>query len=548
MTQHWMCCRMRVSRVTATGVCAALVAVAAGVTASSADPQGRSGADSTEPAITSVAQGSLLGYRDDGVYTFKGIPYATSERFGRTTAPPAWPGVRSALQYGEVCPTGTETVSLFDFMTPTGKDQVENEKCQSVNVWTRSLGNQARRPVVVWLHGGGFSSGSSSELPYYDGRNLADHGDTVFVSVNHRLNVLGFMDLSAHGDAYRNSGNLGMLDIETALRWVRDNIANFGGDPGNVTIAGQSGGAAKVLTLRGMPSAKGLFHKAVASSGQAAGRAQADARAQTAAVFEELGITTVDQLRQVPHRTLLAAAGRVRFSAGPVIDGDIYPERTVTADGGFSPLSRDIPLMVSNTFAEFSTNAGAMITRNGAANPLQDTYRPQTSEARVMQLLKDRYQTSAPAIVAEFREQYPTHPLFDLLYLDAGGPANRLPTARAKAGQGGAPVYAAVYAWTLPVFGGVTAYHTGGDLPFMLDNVDTVSQLVEGNRREADKLASEASGALIRFATTGNPGERGKLDWPAYDRTTGYSMVFDTKSSARQKHDERLFELISAAR
>ncbi|MDX8056542.1 carboxylesterase family protein [Lentzea sp. BCCO 10_0798] len=539
---------MKGLRSKATGACIAFAVVAASVTAPSAEPQTGHGRESTDPVITSVAQGSLLGYRDDGVYTFKGIPYAASERFGLPTTPPAWSGVRPALQYGEVCPTGTESVSPFDFMTPTGKDQVENEKCQSVNVWTKSLRTEARRPVVVWLHGGGFSSGSSSELPYYDGRNLADHGNTVFVSVNHRLNVLGYMDLSAHGEAYRDSGNLGMLDIESALKWVRDNITRFGGDPKNVTVVGQSGGAAKVLTLMGMPSAKGLFHKAVVASGQAAGRSQSDARAQTAAVFGELGVNTVEQLKQVPHRTLLAAAGRARFSASPVIDGALYPERTVTADGKFSALSRDVPLMVSNTFAEFSTNAGAMITQAGAANPLQDAYRPQTSEARVLQLLNERYKASTPAIVTEFRKQYPTRPLFDLLYMDAGGPANRLPTARAKAGQGGAPVYAAVYAWTLPVFGGVTAYHTGGDLPFMLDNVDTVRSLVAGKRHVADKVAAEASGALIRFAATGDPGERVRLDWPAYDSATGWTMVFDARSSARRKHDERLFELISRAR
>ncbi|WP_439664805.1 hypothetical protein ACSHWB_35585 [Lentzea sp. HUAS TT2] len=202
-----------------------------------------------------------------------------------------------------------------------------------------------------------------------------------------------------------------------------------------------------------------------------------------------------------------------------MIDGALYPERTVTADGKISALSRQVPLMVSNTFAEFSTNAGA-------ASPLQDAYRLQTYEARVLQLLNERYKASTPAVL---RTDFP-----------------RLVPKQAWARR--LSVRAAVYAWTLPVFGGVTAYHTGGDLPFVLDNVDTVRSLVAGKRHEADKLAAEASGALIRFAATGDPGESGRLDWPAYDSATGWTMVFDARSSARRKHDERLFELISRAR
>ncbi|MEV7663618.1 carboxylesterase family protein [Paenarthrobacter sp. NPDC089316] len=209
----------------------------------------------TQPAIANTTAGQIYGYRDRGVYTFKGIPYAQAARFEEPQDPTHWSGVKSTLSYGAVCPNGATKVSQFEFMSPSANDLVPSEDCLFANVWTQSLEPTAKKPIVLFIHGGGYTSGASNELPYYEGKGISSKGDAVFVSVNHRLNVLRFMDLSAYGAQYKHSGNLGMLDLIKALQWVKANAENFGGDPNNVTIMGQSGGGGKVLSLFGSPMA-----------------------------------------------------------------------------------------------------------------------------------------------------------------------------------------------------------------------------------------------------------------------------------------------------
>jgi para-nitrobenzyl esterase len=217
--------------------------------------------------------GRVGGYVHKGIYTFKGIPYgATTEgasRFVPPSKPASWTGVRSSRQFGHVAPQAARTGWANDeesFMF-SWDDGIQGEDCLRVNVWTPGIDDHGKRPVMVWLHGGGYAAGSGQELRSYDGENLARRGDVVVVTLNHRLNVLGYLDLSGYGDKYAGSANAGMLDIVAALEWVRDNIAAFGGDPGRVTIFGQSGGGGKVSVLMGMPAAKGLFHRAIVESG-----------------------------------------------------------------------------------------------------------------------------------------------------------------------------------------------------------------------------------------------------------------------------------------
>jgi para-nitrobenzyl esterase len=219
-------------------------------------------------AVVSTDLGKVRGYIHNGTFTYKGIPYAQSERFMPPTRPKAWTDVRSSTAYGPVCPTDP-TTTVFDPLEFAFNHNwgYTNENCQTLNVWSQGINDGKKRPVMVWLHGGGFSAGSAIELPSYEGENLSKKGDVVVVSINHRLNVLGFLDLSSFGDKYKKSANVGMMDAVMALEWVKSNIANFGGDPNNVTIFGQSGGGAKVTTLMYAPSAKGLFHKAINQSG-----------------------------------------------------------------------------------------------------------------------------------------------------------------------------------------------------------------------------------------------------------------------------------------
>jgi para-nitrobenzyl esterase len=506
----------------------------------------------SQPAFVTVSGGDLMGAKVDGVYAFKGIPYALAERFQEPQAA-SWTNIRKALAFGETCPNGAQNVNVHEFVTESNHDMVENENCLNLNVWSTSLSDKAfwrrggqPKPVIVWIHGGGFTSGSSVELPYYDGANLAEDQDIVFVSMNHRLNVLGYLDLSAYGPEYASTGNLGQLDLVAALRWVRENVAQFGGDPNNVTIVGQSGGAGKVVTLMGMPSAQGLFHKAVALSGGSSGRPQTQARAAAANLFTALGIATVAELKQVPYRRLIDAANAARVGASPVIDGVVYPAATITA-GKFSEFSRDIPLMVSNTFGEFCGNSVSLTAWTTSVNPLTDVYRPNTPPARVHELLTQRFGDAKNAIVQEFRRVYPDHDLFDLLFFMAGCGPNRIPTADAKAAQGGAPVYSAVYAMNLPWFGGVVSVHTGGDLPFLLDNPETIPHLIAGEEGDAFRLAKEASTALGNFARTGNPSDQ-RLRWPAYNPDTQWTMIFDKRSRALKRGDRDLIDQVLAAR
>ena len=224
---------------------------------------------STAKTKAQTKYGQVAGYIERGVYTYKGIPYAQAERFQPAHEPKAWQGVRSCRHWGPVCPQtknngwrGDQSAFFYQW-----NDGYQSEDCQRLNIWTKGLNDGKKRPVLFWLHGGGYTSGNGQEHPGYDGRNLAEKGDVVVVTINHRLNVLGFLDLSAFGEKYKGSANLGMTDIVAALRWVKENIANFGGDPDCVTIFGQSGGGGKVSTLLCMPSAKGLFHRAMVMSG-----------------------------------------------------------------------------------------------------------------------------------------------------------------------------------------------------------------------------------------------------------------------------------------
>ena len=221
------------------------------------------------PPIAQVKAGKLRGFKDGKTFTFLGVPYAEAERFEMPKPVSAWDGVTSAQTWGPVCPIPQSTsVGGDDFVFPH-RYWVENEHCQVLNIWTQNMASTAKKPVMVWMHGGGFTNGSSMESYAYDGKTLSEFGDVVAVSLNHRLNIIGTLDLSAYGPEYANSRNTGMADLVAALQWIHENIEAFGGDPGNVTIFGQSGGGGKVTRLMHMPAAKGLFHKVICESGGA---------------------------------------------------------------------------------------------------------------------------------------------------------------------------------------------------------------------------------------------------------------------------------------
>jgi para-nitrobenzyl esterase len=417
-------------------------------------------------------------------------------------------------------------------------DGQPGEDCLRVNVWTPGADNR-KRPVMVWLHGGGFSAGSGQELKAYDGESIVRRGDVVLVSLNHRLNVFGYLDLSKYGQQYAGSANAGMLDLVAALEWVRDNIASFGGDPANVTIFGQSGGGSKVSTLMAMPAGKGLFHKAAIQSGSRLRQSTPeDSEKLASAVLEVLGLTSaqVSKLRDVPFETLARAQGealRKAFPQGtasgggggwrPTADGRILP--TQPFDPVAPALSAHIPLLVGTVLNEQT---------HGINHP---EYEDMTSE-EVLRRARERFNDRAETVIAAYRKLYPKAKPFDVMSVAfaAESRQNCVTQAERQAALGGAPVYMFWFTWQTPVLDGrPRAFHCS-ELPFVFNNTDRAAAMTGGGP-EARELGGRVSDAWIAFARKGNPNHPGLPKWPAFTAKNGALMVFDNKCEVKMSPD-----------
>ena len=506
-------------------------------------------------AVTDTESGKVRGYIHNGIYTYKGIPYAESERFMPPQKTTPWEGVRSSMTYGPVAPLMNPTTSVMDesefvFNHSWG---YTSEKCQVLNVWTPGINDGRKRPVMFWMHGGGFTAGSSQELPSYDGENLSKSGDVVVVSVNHRLNVLGFLDVSALGEKYEHSANLSMLDLVAALEWVQANIANFGGDPNNVTIFGQSGGGAKVNTLMAMPKAKGLFHKAINQSGsfRTALLEKETTQQIGKAILEELGLkeNEVDSLQTVPFASLSAASqaalkkveaklkaegqpiGPFGLSWGPSRDGKDLPYQLHAPEA--LELSREIPLMIGTVKNEFMASMRAGLTHG--------------SEAEVMAFIKRQHGEKADAYVAAAKKAYPddSRPS-DLIDIDMLFRPGAVSQANDKSAlKGGAPVYMYLFTWQSPVFDGKYKAIHCMELPFVFNNIARCEEMT-GGTAEAYVLAEKISQAWVNFARFGNPNHRTLPDWPGYDAKNTATMHFDNVCTVKPQLDKELFEMLIA--
>ena len=470
--------------------------------------------------------GLLRGYQAGGVFCFLGVPYAQAGRFRMPAPAPAWEGVRDAHYAGPVCPLLDDESPWGDVLIPH-RFWPKSEDCLSLNLWTTSLDPEAKKPVMVWFHGGGYSTGSAVEMVAYDGDKLAEFGDVVVVTVNHRLNILGYFDLSEYGEEYRNSGNAGQADLVEALRWVRDNIEGFGGDPGNVTIFGQSGGGGKVNALLNTPAAEGLFHKGILMSG-VGGRRPSPPRTSrkplAEALLRELGAADISALETVPFEKLREAYKAVSPALaqqgitgwwGPTPNdwylGDPY-------DTGFPDWAKDIPVMVGSVIAEWGFGpAPAGKNRMGAA------------EKRAL-LAAQFGEDAADGLISAFRAAFPEKNELDLLAL-----SNRLGTLEYctyHAEQCRAGVWNYLFALSFPYDEGKPAWHCS-DIPFAFRNTERVPVCwIPG---VTEKLEREVAGAYAAFARNGDPNGEGLPSWPACTPEKPVTMYWDRESEASDK-------------
>lgn len=505
-------------------------------------------------AVTSTDAGKVRGYIHNSIYTYKGIPYAEAKRFEAPAKPKPWTGVRSSLSYGPVSPlmdptTSVQDESEFVFHHDWGYASEDNMR---INVWSPGINDGKKRPVMFWIHGGGFTAGSSQELPSYDGENLAKNGDVVVVSLNHRLNILGFLDLSAYGEKYKHSANNSILDIKAALEWVKANISNFGGDPANVTIFGQSGGGAKVNTLMAMPSAKGLFHTAINQSGSF--RSNMLDKGTTQAIAGEvlkaldLAPDQVDKMQTIPYPQLAdagkkamrvvadklkaegKAVGGFGLSWGPSVDGNDLPYQLFSSEA--FELSKEIPLLVGTVKNEFMPSL--FMNMNNAP------------EDKIMEQIKKQQGNKADAFVAAVKKAYPNDKkASDLIDVDVRFRPGAVAQANQKAALNAAPVYMYLFTWQSPVMDGKYKAMHCMELPFVFNNIHRCEEMT-GGTREAFALADKMSKAWIAFAKTGNPAHQGLPAWPAYNSVNTATMHFDNKCVVKPQMDKELFALVSA--
>ena len=499
--------------------------------------------DSASGAVATKS-GQLRGAVGDGIASFKGIPYGASTAGSGRFKPPQkvqpWRDVRDATAFGPICPqrgvvaTGADGIIGEGGTENTGLGSIpklpQSEDCLVLNVWTPGPAANGRRPVMVWLHGRGWAQGAGSEH-WYDGTALAKRGDIVVVTINHRLNVFGYLYLAEiGGDEFAGSGSAGLLDVVQALEWVRDNIQAFGGDPGNVTIFGESGGGWKVSTLLGMPAAKGLFHKAVIESGP--GLTGVDHAAATAAakrVMEQVGAASVADLQAVPGEKLLDAIGERSVEGGllhPTVDGRTLPAHPFTPVA--APTAAGVPLLIGTNKDE-----RALFLYN-------DQKRGNITDAELVERIKALVGDHADKVLSVYRKTRPTATPWDLLVAISSdysntGAAGSIKLAERKAAASPAPVFLYRFDWETDFRGGALKSPHALEVPFVFHNVDFAP--ITGTKADKYKLEAAVSDAWIAFARTGNPTHEGIPKWLPYSSADRATMILDVPS--RLEHDPR---------
>lgn len=472
-------------------------------------------AHADEPIVV-TKEGRLRGtqLQDPAVYVFKGVHYGQSTagaaRFKAPKRVAKWQGVKDAAKFGSICPQagdpGRRTITPGELLSPS-------EDCLVLNVWTPAIDGNGKRPVMVWLHGRGFYAGAGSE-PLYDGARLARRGDVVVVTINHRLNVFGYLHLAdVGGKEFATSGNVGVQDMQLALEWVRDNISAFGGNPGNVTIFGESGGGVKVSTLLGVPSAKGLFQRGIIQSGaRTRGMPAEMANKNAQAVMQKLGVKTVAELQSVTMDELLAAvttSGRTTPDFGPVVDGSYLPTHMFEPEAAAS--ARGIPVMVGSNKDEYALYAREhpLIGKMTSAQLRED-------------LLRD-YGANTDALIAAYKQSRPQASPWDLMVAVR---SNRFHIGTVRLAESASKV-SPVYVYSFDFESSPLKAAHGSEIAFVFSNA-TASPTARPGAKAVEDAMSEA---WIAFARTGNPNHAGLPTWPTYDAQNRATMIFDAQSN-----------------
>jgi para-nitrobenzyl esterase len=491
--------------------------------------------------IAQTKAGQLKGFVDhNGVLAFNGIQYAeVPERYTRPQPVKPWTGVKPAQAYGAVPLIPEKTSIAYNEFAWPHRYGIQAEICQFLNVWTPAL--TGKRPVMIFMHGGNFNNGSAQETVAYEGGNLAQYGDVVVVTVNHRLNVLGYLNLTSFGNKYHDTANLGQYDLIAALQWVKDNIANFGGDPGKVLIFGQSGGCRKVQSLMHMPEAQGLFHKAIGHSSIynpiTPHQQQADRIARL--TVQNLGLTaaTIDQIKTIDYRTLLAAGVKALADAGKEFGIDLsgwnvtIDEKTLLSM--YPEFAKSIPYMQGTVFSEIANNNLKLIAKGINKNDW--------TVAQTDQYIPKRFGNDAALIKAEFIKLFPEKKPQDILFYDVDRRNASLEFLADKAKTGTVPVYNYLFTFEAPANGGITSFHCS-ELAYVFHNVSLREiTRVTGGTADCCKVQDTVATAWVNFARNGNPGG----DWKPFDPNTRTgTMILDTNSRFAALDDANLRQLM----
>ena len=508
-------------------------------------------------AIAQTVYGKVQGFILRGIYNFRGIPYGADtsgkNRFMPPQKPEPWTDIKPAVWWGNTAPQMMDNRygnAWASFVDHWNYDDV-SEDCLKLNVWTPALADGKKRPVMVWLHGGGYTNGNGIEQDGYDGENLSRKGDIVFVSINHRLGPIGFSDLSdVGGEKYKDSGNVGALDMVAALEWVKENIANFGGDPANVTVMGQSGGGAKVCVVAAMPAAKGLIHKVVPLSGSSTKALDQEYSQKLGEyILKEAGLkpAEIDKLQEMPWKEYLLLANKAsqtmakempaapgfRGGFAPVADGVNIPKGTFYSEA--EGVSADVPMLICSTFHEWGmsrTNPNLeKITADEAKNMLKERAG-----------IRGGFGDKAAEIYDAYAKIFPDKKPIEIMTLASSNRKGVVETATAKAVQK-APVYVAWFGWEPPMFNGrMRAFHCL-DICFWYANTDLMLTHTGGGARPR-KLSEKMSASLLQFMKTGNPNGGGLPEWPPFTVENGETMVLNDVSEVKNDPDREARKLL----